>query len=390
MSLAFLLCCTAVTLADPLAVYQQALAARERRDSSEFLERSYQLQQWAPTSPPLRFLHAEALALSGQKDQALADLEWLAKYGYAYAFWERSTFESIAAERSVAALRARTTRNGQPSGKIARLIHADADLNAEGIDVFDGGWIAGSMKDGSLYRLDASGATTMLWRETEPSRRLLGVRNDPRRKVVWACSTGPDDSEPHSQLLRISLQPSAVQRFRLPDLRSLCNDVALLPDGSVAVSDSQRGGVWLLTESGEWRALVASEVLGYPNGLTYFTPLQRLVVADLRGLWAIDLGGSLTEIAAATGTFVGGIDGLYAAGDELLAIQNGLRPHRVLRVRIAAAKLQVVGIEVVASNLPELAEMTTATVGDANLTVLSSDKKRTVLVQLVSSGSADD
>ena len=390
MSIVSLLCCTAVALADPLALYQQAMAAREQRDSQRFLEHTQQLRAWAPANPPIRFLHAEALALSGRKREALADLEWLATNGYAYAFWDRGTFASLSGEHEVESLRARTTRNGQPSGKIARLIHADADLSAEGIEVFDGGWIAGSMKDGSLYRIDASGATTVAWRETEPSRRMLGVRNDPGRNVVWACSTGPDDSEPHSQLLRISLQPSAVQRFRLPDTRSLCNDIALLPGGSIAVSDSERGGVWQLTEGGEWRALVAPQVLGYPNGLVYFAPLQRLIVADLRGLWAVDLSGTLTEITAAPGTFVGGIDGLYAARDELLAIQNGLRPHRVLRVRIAAGKLQVAGIEVLASNLPELAEMTTAAVGDGILTVLSSDKKRTVLVQLLSSGFADD
>jgi hypothetical protein len=390
MSVAALLCCAAVSLPDPLAVYQQALAAREQRDAIEFLERSYQLEQYAPTSPPMRFLHAEALTLRGYKTEALADLEWLAKNGYAYAFWERSTFESLTAERNVEALRASTTRNGQPSGKIARAIAADADLNAEGIDTFDGGWIVGSMKDGSLYRIDTAGATTVMWRETEPSRRMLGIRNDPARKVVWACSTGANDSEPHSQLLRIPLQPGPAQRFQLPDTRSLCNDVALLPGGAVAVSDSQRGGILVLSESGEWRTLVAPEVFGYPNGLTWFAPLKRLVVADLRGLWAIDLGGTVTEVPSAPGTFVGGIDGLYAAGNALLAIQNGLRPHRVLRIQIAAAKPQVAGIEVLASNLPELAEMTTAAVGDGRLTVLSSDKKRTVLVQLVSSGSADD
>ena len=386
MSLVSLLCCAAVTLADPMAVYQQAIAAREQRDSKRFLDQMQLLREWAPTNPPLRFLHAEALAMSGHKERALADLQWLASNGYAYAFWERSTFALLSDD----SLRARTTRNGEPSGKIVRIINADTDLNAEGIEVFGEAWIAGSMKDGSLYRVEASGATQALWRETEPSRRLLGIRNDAERKVVWACSTGPDEREPRSQLLRISLQTNAVQRFRMPDARSLCNDVALLPGGAIAVSDSQRGGVWLLTESGEWRALVAPEVLGYPNGLVYFAPLERLLVADLRGIWAIDLRGDIRPVTAPEGMFVGGIDGLYAVGNALLAIQNGLRPHRVLRIRIASPALQVAGIEVLASNLPELAEMTTAAAGDGSVTVLSSDRKRTVLVQLVSSGSADD
>ncbi len=398
MTLASLLCCAAAALADPLALYQQAIAAREQRDFQRFLERTQQLAEWAPMNPPMRFLHAEALAASGKPQQALAELRWLATNGYHYAFWDRSTFASLSAERDVEALRARTTRNGQPSGKITRLIRADADLNAEGIDVVEGGWIAGSMTDGSLHRIEPSGTTTVVWRETEPSRRALGVRNDPERKVVWACSTGPNEREPHSQLLRVSLQPSAVQRFRMPDARSLCNDIALLPGGAVAVSDSQRGGVWLLTESGEWRALVAPEVLGYPNGLTYFPPLQRLLVADLRGLWAIDLAGDIKQVTAPAGTFAGGIDGLYTVGSELVAIQNGLRPHRGLRIRIAPATPEVAGMTVLASNLPELAEMTTAAIDDGRVTVLSATpaqaaakpgERRTLLVQL-SSGSADD
>ena len=38
MSLASLLCCIAGVLADPMALYQQAVAAREQRDLQRFLE----------------------------------------------------------------------------------------------------------------------------------------------------------------------------------------------------------------------------------------------------------------------------------------------------------------------------------------------------------------
>lgn len=387
MILASILCCAAVTLSDPMAIYDQALVAREQRDSQRFLELAQQLSEWAPLNPPLRFLRAEALAASGQKQPAIADLQWLAMHGYHYAFWERSTFASLSGERDIEALRNRTTGNGRPFGTIARLISADAALNAEGIDNFEGGWIAGSMTTGNLHRIDASGATTVLWRETEPARRALGVRNDPERRIVWMCSTGPDEREPHSELLRISLRPAAIQRFRMPDSRSLCNDVALLPDAAVAVSDSSRGGVWLLTQRGEWRAVAAPGTFGYPNGLTYIAAARRLVVADLRGLWAIDLANSrIAAVPAPEGTFVGGIDGLYAVGTDLLGIQNGLRPHRVVRMVLAQDARRVERVAVVASNLPELAEMTTAAVGGGRITVLAASQ----LVQLVSSGSADD
>ena len=377
----------AAALADPMALYDQALAARQQGDAERFLQATGQLAEWAPTNPPLRFLRAEALAMSGRTAPALADLRWLADHGYHYAFWERASFASLPAGAEASALRAATTRNGQPSGRIARLIRADIELNGEGIDAFDGGWIAGSMTTGHLHRIAASGATSVLWRETEASRRMLGVRNDAGRKIVWACSTGPNEREPHSQLLRISLQPSGVQRFRFADARSLCNDIALLPDGSVAVSDSARGAVLQLTPGGQWRTLAAPGTFGYPNGLTYLAAAQRLIVTDLRGLWTIDLKtGHTAAVEAPQGTFVGGIDGLYAVEGGLLAIQNGLQPHRVVRIVLADGAQRVQRVDVIASNLPELAEMTTAAVVGGQITVLAASQ----LVQLVSSGSADD
>ena len=378
----------ATVLAEPMALYDQALQAREQHDVSRFLELTRQLTDWAPANPPLRFLHAEALAMSGRTGPAIVELRWLATHGYHYAFWERGSFASLPADPATTALREATTRNGQPSGLLAQVIRIDpADLDAEGIDAAGSEWILGSMANGSLYRVDREGTATQVWRETEPSRRMLGVRNDAARKVVWACSTGPNDAEPQSELLRISLQPGRVERFRLPDSRTLCNDVALLPDGTVAISDSQRGAIWQLATTGTWRTLAGPGTFGYPNGLTWLDAAQRLVVADLRGLWTIDLASArIAVVDAPEGTFVGGIDGLYASDGKLWAMQNGLRPHRVLRIALTKDAARVERIEIIASNLPDLADMTTAAVSRREVTVLAGRR----LVQLVSLGSADD
>lgn len=378
----------AAALADPMAIYDQALEARKARDAQRFLQLTGQLTQWAPTNPALHFLHAEALALSGRTAPALGELRWLATHGYHYAFWERDTFRTLPADGEPAALREAITNNGKPTGRVARLVRLDpAALDAEGIDAMGSGWIVGSMANGSLYRVERSGATSPLWRESEPRRSLFGVRHDPQRNLVWACSGSVDDREAQPQLLQISMQSREVVRSPLPDPRSMCNDVALLPDGSVAVSDSQRGAVWQLTKSGQWRTLAEPGTLGYPNGLVYLGNAQRLVVADLRGLWAIDLANArMTPIPAQEGAFAGGIDGLYALDGQLLAIQNGLRPHRVLRIALTRGAQRVERLSVIASNLPELAAMTTAAVERGEITVLAGGQ----LVQLVSSDSADD
>jgi hypothetical protein len=369
-----------------MALYDQALDARKARDAQRFVQLTGQLVEYAPTSPPLRFLHAEAFAMSGHTAQALAELQWLADHGYHYAFWERDSFASLPNGAPTAALRAAMTRNGTPVGRLARIVRLDRDdLDPEGIDALGQGWIIGSMANGSLYRVSATGTTTLLWREPATGRRIFGVRHDPQRNLVWACSNGPDDRNAQPQLLRIEVQPLAVARYSVPDPRALCNDIAMLPDGAVAISDSQRGAVWQLSKEGQWRTLVAPGALGYPNGLTYLPEAQRLVVADLRGLWTVDLAEPRLVAIAEQGTFIGGVDGLYGIGGELLAIQNGLQPHRVLRIALSADARQVKHVTVVESNVPELAAMTTAAVAGREITVLAGSQ----LLQL-SSGSADD
>lgn len=386
MSLPLILLCAAAALAEPIAVYDQAIDAREHHDAQRFTQLTSQLLDYAPRSPPLRFLRAEALAMSGRTEPALAQLRWLATNGYHYAFWERDSFASLPAT-ATAALRAATTKNGKPAGTIARIVRLDRDdLDPEGIDEFGQDWIVGSMTNGNLYRIDRSGATTVLWRETAVGRRLFGVRHDPQRNLVWACSNGPDDRHAQPELLRIALEPLAVTRWPVPDPLALCNDIALLPDGAVALSDSQRGAVWRLDRSGQLRILAAPGTFGYPNGIAYLAESQQLVVADLRGLWTIDLAQGRVAGIAEQATFSGGIDGLYAIDGELVAIQNGVRPQRVLRIALSPGAAKVKRVTVIAANLPELAAMTTAAVAGERITVLAGSQ----LVELVSSDSAND
>jgi len=165
----------------------------------------------------------------------------------------------------------------------------------------------------------------------------------------------------------------------------LCNDIALLPEGAVAISDSQRGAVWQLANDGSWRALAKPGALGYPNGLAYLPETRQLVVADLRGLWTIDLAASRLTPVTEQGTFIGGIDGLYAVDGELVTIQNGLRPHRVLRIVLSPNAGRVLSVAAIASGVPELAAMTTAAVARREIVVLAGSQ-----LVVVSSGSAGD
>src|SRR4051794_34303867 len=170
-----LVLCAAGVLADPIVIYDQAIDARKNRDAQRFLQLTRQLVEYSPASPGLHFLYAESLAMSTDTASTLVELRWLATSGYSYEFWDRDSFAKLPSSEA-AALRAAMAKNGEPAGRVAHSHRLDRDdLDPEGIAAIGQDWIIGSMTNGSLYRVDRTGATTLLWQESEAGRRLFGV-----------------------------------------------------------------------------------------------------------------------------------------------------------------------------------------------------------------------
>jgi hypothetical protein len=62
-----------------------------------------------------------------------------------------------------------------------------------------------------------------------------------------------------------------------------------------------------------------------------------------------------------------GIDGLVFAYGSLFAIQNGVRPHRVIRVDLSRDGLAVTGAKILEMNHPDFDEPTLGVVADGAL-----------------------
>jgi hypothetical protein len=83
-------------------------------------------------------------------------------------------------------------------------------------------------------------------------------------------------------------------------------------------------------------------------------------VADYaRGVAAVDLAtGAVTWLPHAGNVAVTGIDGLYRAGRELIAVQNGTTPNRVMRLVLDRAMTRILWAEVLERGTPPLADPT--------------------------------
>jgi hypothetical protein len=102
-------------------------------------------------------------------------------------------------------------------------------------------------------------------------------------------------------------------------------------------------------------------------------------VADyVGGLFRVRLSDySVERVLSAESQSLFGIDGLYRYGDELIAIQNGIRPNRVIALTPAPDGITIISSRILARKLPEFDEPTLGTiVGDDFLFVANSHWNR--------------
>jgi hypothetical protein len=115
------------------------------------------------------------------------------------------------------------------------------------------------------------------------------------------------------------------------------------------VTDSERGEVLRLAGyDGTLETLVPAGYMDSPGGMAESADATSLIVADfVSGLYRVDLSsGNMTRLAPPADGALLGISYLARHGNDLIAIQTGFKPDRVLRLRMSDDWSQVKAVEV--------------------------------------------
>ena len=143
------------------------------------------------------------------------------------------------------------------------------------------------------------------------------------------------------------------------------NDLVLAPDGTAYIGDGRNGAIVTLAVGADHTEpfLPPGRLLS-AQGLAFSHDGRALYVADyVRGLARIELATrAVRYLAAPKDTVLGGIDALVAHGDVLVATQNGIRPHRVLRLTPSARGDRIESMKLLELNDPRVDEPTLGTV----------------------------
>jgi sugar lactone lactonase YvrE len=320
---------------------------------------------------------ARTAANAGDGDRAIAYLRALENHGFDDAL-EPADFASLAGREDYREIARRLEANSVVG---APALHAETDC----LDVLPEGtaydttrdrFLMSSGRRRNVIAVDADGRChELLAPGNDGLLAVLGMDVDAARDTLWvasaaapfmhdAASAKPGDA----RLSRIDLASGRVIASYAPAGAGLLNDLDLLPDGRVAVTDSVAGTVYLLDPTDavpSLQPLLAAGSFEGPNGIVALADGQ-LVVADFHALWLVDPSAAAPlrkrRLTTAGGRYLGGMDGLARDGDHIVAIQNLVGRGRVWRFRVDAAAAHVDDLHLLLRQHPDLRNPTTGVV----------------------------
>lgn len=327
-----------------------------------------------PDFPRALYNRAALHALQGRTEAALVDLQRLADMRLFYKPQDDADFTALKDEARFTALVQQFTRNGEPQGR------AQFELRS-GQTTFLPEAVAYSRDTRSFYlgsvhqrRILEITSADQRFNLVEPARAglwsVLGLRVDPlsTARRIWASSAAlpvMDGFEPEqrgrSGIFGFDLESGRLRaKFLLPEdgREHVLGDLIVSrgQDGWIYTTDAATGTLYRVHRSkGGFAALNKPGSLISPQGLTFDAKEQRIYLADdAQGIFVYDLQSeTLTRLPAPPTVSVYGIEGLAFHKNTLIAVQNGLRPHRVVRLRLDENGSAITGAQVLVANHAE-------------------------------------
>jgi len=350
-------------VAAPLALaddYRDAradlVAAYQANDYDTMVVAARKALEARPGFPGALFNLALAHVLNDEAEDSLRVLEMLAGMGVDFGADEMDEFAALRALPEWASFTRRVKALYAPVGQASVALQLDdGHFVPEGIAVDDDGNIyLGSIRKGELLR----NADVLSHRRGHWS--VFGMRFDDDGGLWFASAAvaqmsdvGGDEGK--TGLFRLDVQTGAVTRSALlprSDGKQLLGDL-VIDDNVIFSTDSLGGAVYRYDiENDAFTAIVEPGDMGSPQGLVLDEGREHLYVADyIGGLYRISLKDEArVRISLPDAATAYGIDGLYRHNNELIAIQNGIRPHRVTAFRLSDDGLSIVSARTLLSN----------------------------------------
>jgi sugar lactone lactonase YvrE len=159
----------------------------------------------------------------------------------------------------------------------------------------DGTLIVGSLGHGNVSRIAPGSTTAEEWIKagTGGLNQVLGVYADEKGKTLWVCSNNLANKGEATSAMAFDLKTGSVKgTYVLPGDGTLCNDIAVAPNGTTYVTDTRQGSVLMLKPGGKNLEIAAKDpLLAGADGLAFGEKTVLYVNSVTAGkLLRLDLG----------------------------------------------------------------------------------------------------
>jgi sugar lactone lactonase YvrE len=365
---------------------RQGNEAYRAGDMNAFLRSYSEAARLRPGDTRILYNLACAQSRNGKSSAAVATLRELAALRVAADIVGDTDFDAIRGDagfREVVAKMAALREQRVTSGATAAFTIPEKELAPEGValDPVTKAFFVASVRKGKIVRIGPDGKITdFVPAGRDGLRSALGIGIDAKRRTLWVANEtiplmngAKEGDPPDSALFEFDLDSGKLRKKHLPPASPTppsFDDLTVAADGHVYVNDGGSPRIYDFTpERGELRVWLESDVIGRgTQGLAATPDGLALYASDYRGLYRIDTATKrVAPLPVPSDAALSGVDGLVYFEDGLIAIQNGIEPHRVVRLDLSSDGLRITRARILEMNHPAFDEPTLGTIVNGTL-----------------------
>lgn len=336
------------------AMYKQSA---DYQRLSWVLERLIALQ---PNVGDIRLSLATSYAMLGEKSKAYETLLTLQRAGYGYDLSNNPNFSKVADTKVWSYIVDSLKKSLAPfgDGKVAFDLPAgDYLFDSIGWDPKRGQFLIGSVRDGSIRRVDKDGKMTDFIKADSDNGlwSVYALAVDASNDVLYVASTS---SVYFKNFNQADFGKAGVFKFSLSDGRLLdkyllpggreprtLSSIAVGPGNEVFAADGLRNIIYRL-DGGTLKPFLENPKLTSIRGMAISGDGRFLYFADYTlGVFGVDLAvGRAFDLGYDPDRLaLGGVDGLAWYDNHLVTVQSGMTPRRVMRLSLSADGRKIIG-----------------------------------------------
>lgn len=355
---------------------RQAFEAYGENDYDSFTSSLETAAGLNPFSLATRYYLARGYALSERPEQALDVLEKLAAMKVDFGYAQHRDFESLREHPRFIELIERLDADTQPIiNSTHRYTMDQLGIIPEGIalDPATDRLFISSMRNGDIFVIDESdGLSKFANVHASGTMAAIGLFVDTPRNLLWAVGATFELTEGYDAgavaetgVFGYDLESAELKKQYLAgDPEAFFNDVSVSVDGTIYLSGSDVSVV--ASDEEQIRVLPVSPGIYGSNGITSAPDGRHLFVSSYPvGIYVIDIEtGTSRLLGLPDDTTLYGVDGMYWYEGDLVGVQSGVEPWRLVRISMDDEFTAVTGVRVLELANPDIEPTTGAIDGN--------------------------